>query len=259
MLRLPGPGWTAFLASSFSALALGAGTIGYAKTALVATLAAGAIYLRWLWTMDRALPREPADAGRGLALPLYSNGSESVGWWGMLVLLISDAAVIASFAFAYLFLWTAHPGIWPPDGSQLPGLLRPALISALVIAAYVLFELVDRLNQQDRPGAASLCLAGSAVLVLGAVVAGWSWLHALGIDATRHSYGAAVWTLLGYMGLHLIFGAGMALWCLARLGLGMIYSWRCLTLRVCLLFWRLTAPVTVLALILVAGFPHVVS
>jgi hypothetical protein len=92
--------------------------------------------------MDRALPREPADAGRGLALPLYSNGSASPGWWGMVVLLISDAAVIASFAFAYLFLWTARPAVWPPDGSQLPGFIQPVLISAIVIGAWLLFEAV---------------------------------------------------------------------------------------------------------------------
>jgi hypothetical protein len=45
------------------------------------------------------------------------------------------------------------------------------------------------------------------------------------IDPTGHGYGAAVWTLLGYMALHVAVGAGMALWCLARLGLGMIDSW----------------------------------
>jgi cytochrome c oxidase subunit I+III len=90
-------------------------------------------------------------------------------------------------------------------------------------------------------------------------VAGWFWLRSLGIDPTRHSYGAAVWTLVGTMGLHLVMGAGMALWCVLRLGLGMINSWRCLTLRVCLLWWRFTAPVTVLALLMVTGFPHVVS
>jgi hypothetical protein len=39
----------------------------------------------------------------------------------------------------------------------------------------------------------------------------------------------------------------------------MLDSWRCLTLRICLLWWRLTAPVTTLVLFLVAGFPHVVS
>lgn len=99
----------------------------------------------------------------------------------------------------------------------------------------------------------------AAILAGGALAMGWSWLDGLGIDPTGHSYGAAVWTLLGYMALHVAIGAAMALWCLARLALGMIDSWRCLTLQVCLLWWRLTAPAAVLTLILVAGFPHVVS
>ena len=68
-----------------------------------------------------------------------------------------------------------------------------------------------------------------------------------------------MWTLLGYMALHVAIGAAMALWCLARLALGMIDSWRCLTLRICLLWWRLTAPAAALTLFLVAGFPHAVS
>lgn len=259
LLRLPGPGWTAFIAAAASAVALGAGTIGFATTALVAALVAAAFYIYWLWSMDGAMPREPADVGRGLALPLYVNGSKNVGWWGMLVLLISDAAVVASFAFAYLFLWTAKPVAWPPDGSQMPGFLMPALISAAVIGAYVLFELADRFNQQDRRRTTSLCLIATAALALGAIAMSWSWLDGLGIDPTRHSYGASVWTLLGYMRLHLAFGAGMALWCLTRLAFGMIDAWRCLTLRICLLFWQLTAPVTVLIVILLAGFPHVVS
>jgi cytochrome c oxidase subunit I+III len=36
-------------------------------------------------------------------------------------------------------------------------------------------------------------------------------------------------------------------------------SWRALTLRLCLLWWRFTAPVVALTLMLVAGFPHVVA
>jgi cytochrome c oxidase subunit I+III len=141
----------------------------------------------------------------------------------------------------------------------MPGFLQPFLISAAVVGAYLLFEAADRLNQRGRRVATSLCFIASAALAVGAVALGWSWLQGLGIHPTAHSYGAAVWTLLGYMGFHVVFGAGMALWCLARLALGMIDSWRCLTIRICLLWWRLTAPVTVLALLLVAGFPHVVS
>jgi cytochrome c oxidase subunit I+III len=258
IIRLPGPGWTAFVAAAATALALAASTVGLPIVAAIAGLVAAAAYLRWLWSLDPALPREPADAGRGLALPLYSNGGASVGSWGMVVLLISDAVVAASFAFAYLFLWTARPVAWPPDGSRLPGVLPAAAIAAGVVAAWGLFEAAARANRRDRRLTAGLCLVAVVLAAAGALAGGGAWVSGLGIDPTHHGYGAAVLTLLGYMALHVAVGALMALWCLLRLGLGMIDSWRRLTVHVCLLWWRLTAPATVLVLGLVTGFPRVV-
>jgi cytochrome c oxidase subunit I+III len=172
ILRVPGPGWTAFVASLATALALAAATLKFTTVGLAFGLVAAAAFLYWLWSMDPALPRARADAGRGVALPLYTNGSGSVGWWGMVVLLIADAAVMASFIFAYLFLWTARPAVWPPDGSQLPGLVEPSLIAAVIVAAYVLFEAADRLNQCDRRLAAALCLVASAALAVGSLALG---------------------------------------------------------------------------------------
>jgi cytochrome c oxidase subunit I+III len=128
-----------------------------------------------------------------------------------------------------------------------------------VVGAYALFAAADRFVGRARRAPAALTLAAVAALAAGALAVGWRWLDGLGTSPTTHAYGATVWTLLGYMGLHVALGAAMALWCLARLWLGMLDSWRCLTLRVCLLWWRFTAPATVLTLLLVAGFPHVVS
>jgi cytochrome c oxidase subunit I+III len=118
------------------------------------------------------------------------------------------------------------------------------LLSAAVIAAFGLFEAADRMNRRDQRREVLLCLTASVVLAIGAVIGGWLWQRGLGIDPARHSYGAAVWTLVGTMGPHLIIGAGMVLWCVVRLHLGMINSWRSLTLRICLLWWRFTTPVT---------------
>jgi cytochrome c oxidase subunit I+III len=259
ILRLPGPGWTAFLAAAASAVAFAGMTLKSSAVGGSAGLVAVAACLAWLWSTDRAYPREPADAGRGAALPLYNNGSASVGWWGMMVALISDAVILLSFAFAYLFLWTVHPVDWPPTGSGSIGFLEPAAVCGLALGAWILFEAAGRFNRRERRAATSVALIASAVLAGGALTAGWGWLGGLGIDPTRHSYGATVWALLGYMAAHIAFGAAMALWCLARLALGMLDSWRSLTLHICQLWWRFTAPATVLTLILVAGFPHVVS
>jgi cytochrome c oxidase subunit I+III len=259
ILRLPGPGWVAFVAAVASAIGMGAMTLKLSAAGLVAGLVAAGAFLYWLWTMDAALPRGLADAGRGLALPLYTNGSGSVGWWAAIVALVADAAVFASFIFAYLFLWTARPATWIPEGARLPEFLQPALAGACVVAAYILFEGADRLNQRRHRTVTSACLVAAAILAAIALAIGWIWLRGLGADPTAHSYGAAVWTLLGYGALHVAIGGVMALWCVARIALGMLDSWRCLTLRICLLFWRFTVLATLITLLLVAVWPHVAS
>jgi len=175
----------------------------------------------------------------------------------MVVLLIVDASLTLSLVFAYLFLWTSRPAVWPPDGSMVPGLAEPALILGLVGGAWCCFECAERWNRRDRRFAVSTWLIVVVLLSGMALTAGYAWPRTLGIDPTRHSYGAAVWTLLGCVGVHVLLGGGMALWCGARLAAGMLDSWRCVTLRVCLLWWRFTAAGAMLVLFLVAGFPYV--
>jgi cytochrome c oxidase subunit I+III len=258
ILRLPGPGWTAFVAALGTAIVFAAMTLKLPILGMAAGVVAVATILYWFWSMDRAFPRDPVDAGRGETLPLYNQGSGSVGWWGMAVLLISDAAVGASFIFSYLFLWTARPDAWLPAGSPLPGLVEPAVIATAVGGAWVLFELAERSNRRDSRSGMAAFLVLSAVVAGGALILGWRWLSGLGIPATEHSYGAAVWLLLGYLAVHVAMGIAMALWCLARLAFGMIDSWRCLTPRICLLWWRFTVPAALLTLLIVAGFPRVI-
>ena len=256
ILRLPGPAWTPFIAALATAIFFTALTVKSLPVAIGSGAVALAFLLYWMWSLDKAYPRNLADAGHGLALPLYRNDSQSVGWWAMVVLLISDASLTLSIVFAYLFLWTVHPTIWPPDGSRLPGLLEPALIFACVAGAGIFFEIAERFNRHERRLTTRLCLVATASLAVVALMTGWTWLRSLGIDPTGHSYGAAVWTLLGWVAFHIVVGAGMAVWCLMRHALGMLDSWRCLTLRICLLWWRFTVPATALVLFLIAGFPH---
>jgi cytochrome c oxidase subunit I+III len=259
IVRLPGPGWAAFVAAVATAVVFAAMTLKLMVAGVAAGIVAAAAYFQWLWSLDRAYPREPADAGRGLALPLYRTDSGSVGRWAMTVLLISDAAVVASFIFAYLFLWTTHPLAWPPQRTPLPSLGTPILAAALLLGAWLPFEAAARFVSRDRRMAAGVALTASALLAVGALVTGWRWVAGMGADPTATSYGAATWTLLGYMGVHVAIAAGMGLWCAARLGLGMLDAWRCLTLLVCRAWWRFTLVAALLVLLLVAGFPHAVA
>jgi cytochrome c oxidase subunit I+III len=256
ILRMPGPSWTPFV----SAVALAALFVALTLKLMVLGIISGTVtvgsLLWWFWTLDRAYPKGLADAGRGLGLPLYQNDHRSVGWWAMVVLLIVDASTTASFVFTYLFLWTVRPAAWPPDGSQVPDLIVPAVILTLIAGAYICFEIAERFNRRDKRVPLIAVLGAVAGLTGVALAYGGTWPGSLGIDPTRHSYGAAVWMLLGWVGLHAGIGGAMAVWCIVRSALGMLDSWRCLTLRVCLLWWRYTAAVTALIVALVAGFPY---
>jgi cytochrome c oxidase subunit I+III len=130
----------------------------------------------WMWGLDRAYPKALADAGRGLQLPSYLNDNRSVGWWAMAVLLIADASLKLSIAFAYLFLWTAKPSIWPLDGSQTPRLIEPVVLLGLTAGAYLLFETAERFNRRDARFTSGLCLAGTAILA-GVAIAAWATLQ----------------------------------------------------------------------------------
>jgi cytochrome c oxidase subunit I+III len=131
------------------------------------------------------------------------------------------------------------------------------VLLGLTAGAYLLFESAERFNRRDSRFSVGICLGGTAILASVAIAIGSAWPGSLGINPTRHSYGAAVWTLLGWIAVHIAIGAAMAIWCGARLVLRMLDSWRCVTLRVCLLWWRFTAAATALVLALVAGFPYV--
>jgi cytochrome c oxidase subunit I+III len=256
ILRLPGPSWIPFLAASTTAIFMTALTLKLTWLGVASGTGAVAALLYWMWNLDKAYPKALADAGRDVALPLYINDNRSVGAWGMIVLLIADISLTLSFVFTYLFLWTSRPTVWPPDGSQVPGLGRAALLLGLIVLAYVFFEAADRFNRRDARPPVGACLLMVATLTVLAMAIGASWPLSLGIDPTRHSYGASVWTLLGWVAMHAVIGAGMALWCLARLWRGMIDSWRSVTLRVCLHWWRFTVVLAVIVLGLVAGFPY---
>ena len=256
IIRLPGPGWVGFVSALAIAVSLAAATFKVMPAALAFGAIGTVALLMWLWSMDRDLPRAPADAGHGLALPLYRSDKASIGYWGMVVTLVSDASVGAAFVFSYLFLWMGRPEDWPPDGTALPGISEACLVAGAAALAWLAFEAAFRLNRSERRIGAGSALAASLAFGVAALLGGWLWL--LGVDPTAHSYGAAMWALAGYAGFHLGIGAFMAGWCLLRLWLGMIDGWRALTLHLCLVWWRFTAATALPILALVAGFPHAV-
>ncbi|MEZ4570018.1 MAG: hypothetical protein R2849_06770 [Thermomicrobiales bacterium] len=57
---------------------------------------------------DRELPREVA-------------GPRSTGWWGMVLVIITEAAFFTTLIASYFYLWSGSDS-WPPPGIKAPEL-----------------------------------------------------------------------------------------------------------------------------------------
>ncbi|RYE93270.1 MAG: hypothetical protein EOO78_27390 [Oxalobacteraceae bacterium] len=133
LMQMPGPSWAPLLGAL--------GTAGFfllltVKQVLLASafgVLAVVMVLRWLWQTDTGPVHKPVDIGGGIRLPVYLNGPSSHSWWAMVILIMVSGSIFASLLFAYLFLWTVSPDVWPA-ADRLPALAWP-LASAGLLAA----------------------------------------------------------------------------------------------------------------------------
>ncbi len=215
-LRVPGPTFKTFAAALFTGGVFIFSTFHWWWAAAVSgVLALGAI-LVWLWTGTARIPeKREKDIGLGVTLPLYVSGSKSVGWWAMLITMIGDMTAFASLIFGYFFYWTIHEN-FPPEPSQGPGLLWPAVAAAALTGAWLLTWFARAWNRRGRRARFHGALAAASLLGVSgacALLAG-PWLA--GLDPAEHVYPATVWVLALWAAAHVAAGVLMQLYCIAR-------------------------------------------
>jgi cytochrome c oxidase subunit I+III len=219
--------------------------------AIGGVVALGAIF-RWMWENDRGVFHPPVDIGDGIKLPVYASGPLTTSWWAMVVLILVDATVFASLVFSYFYLWTVNDA-WPPAGTTLPPGAWAVGAAAGWALSSALFVAAERLLDPGRRGWLSAAVAGSIVLMLAAFGADlWSWHHA-GIRPSEHAYGAVVYAVLAWQGLHVAVLLIMAGYTLARSWCGLLDATRRVTVDNTRLFWHYMAAQGVIGILLVHG------
>lgn len=245
-LRVAGPSFVPLLAAVFTGGVFIFSTFHWWVAALVSGGLAFVTIIYWLWTGTAPIPeKDEKDVGLGLRLPIYISGPKSVGWWGMLITMLADLTAFVALIFGWFFYWTASPA-WPPAGhaslAEAPALWGGALVGfawAATVAA-------RRLNRAARARWFYLAAAiGAAAAVVGSVLL---WQSAGGIDPTTHVYSSMLWLLVGWTVLHVVIGAVMQLYCVARRITGKMDARHDIDITNATLYWHfvlLTAAVTV--------------
>jgi cytochrome c oxidase subunit I+III len=170
LLRLPGPGWTPFLAAIFTASFFMLLTVKSVTLALVCGVLAVAMILIWMWESDPE-PLSEVDVGGGIRLPTYASGPASHSWWAIIVLLLVSGSLYLAYVFSYLYLWTVSPRFWPQQ-SALVQAAYPALSALLFLAGSVILIAAGRILRSVPQASRSfeLLIAVAAVAQVAALV-----------------------------------------------------------------------------------------
>jgi cytochrome c oxidase subunit III len=139
------------------------------------------------------------------------------GWWGMLLLLATEAALFGTLIATYFYLRFQTPG-WPPGAIEAPAPARPLVLTALLVLTTVPMWIAVRAARAGRRGLLRLNLL--AALALGAV---YLWLQA---DLLRTSaeqftprtdaYGSIYYTLQVAHAAHVFVALLLNAWLLAK-------------------------------------------
>ena len=258
ILLLPAPSYVPLFAALAAAAFFVSFLFGFYAGAALSALLVLFFVLHWLWQTGLRGDSGPEEAGMGERLPPHAATPRPPGWWGMAFTLVADAALFASLAFGYLFLWAIAPN-WPPPRLIDPDPLLPLLVAAaLVLGGWAAIRAAAANRREDA--------SGRGFWLMPAVAAGFA--ATLGFLAVplllapppgEHAYGAAVAVLCGYGALHALLaaiGAGFA-WFRARFGY--VSAMRALDVANADLLWRYTAASGLVVVMLVHLLPLAVA
>ncbi|WP_020651912.1 cytochrome c oxidase subunit I [Massilia niastensis] len=205
LMILPGDSWMTVLAALGTAGFFLLLTVKLVWLAWVFGITAIAATLAWMWQSDRPPPIREAKVAEGVMLPVGARGMASHSWWGTMIMLIVDASIFASFVFTYIHL-SMRLEICPPPGAALPPAMWQWLSAGLLAAGSALIWVAGRMDWRRLPWLALLALGCAAASFL-------CDLHGqqlARLDPTANAWSAAIGTIVGYQGLHIVLLAILA-------------------------------------------------
>jgi heme/copper-type cytochrome/quinol oxidase subunit 3 len=156
------------------------------------------------------------------AVPAARLPSRPAGWWGMLILIASEATLFGALVGTYVY-FRFQNSPWPPDGIPQPKVVVPLILVACLVATTIPMHLASAAARAGRLRATRLAIL--VALVVQAGYFAWS-VHDFADDLGRFgisqdAYSSIYYTLLGTAHAHVFLGLLFNAWLLWKLARGL--------------------------------------
>ncbi|MGH2751682.1 MAG: cytochrome c oxidase subunit 3 [Actinomycetota bacterium] len=171
----------------------------------------------------------------------HASGTSAPGWWGMVMLIATEAMLFGSLIAAYFYIRFGSDPVWPPDGIATPSLELPLIMSVILFSSSVPTHIAERAVKKGRQGPLRWglllgFLLGALFLGLQIGVEYPEKLHEF--SPTDNAYGSLFYTITGFHGLHVAIGLGMSAWVQLRAWRGAFDEHRHVTVQNFVMYWH---------------------
>ena len=148
--------------------------------------------------------------------------SKPAAWWGMVMLVASEATLFGAFIGTYFYLRFRAPQ-WPPDGIPEPRVIVPLILVGVLLLGSIPMHFASQAAQAGRLGPTRFLVF--AALLLQAGYFAWA-VHDFSdqlntFDISRDAYSSIYYVLLGATHAHVAVGILFDLWLLWKLMRGL--------------------------------------
>ncbi len=178
-----------------------------------------------------------ATGAAAAAITARQRRSLPSGWWGMALLICTEAALFGTLMASYFYL-RFQVVEWPPPGIEPTPPDRPLLLAAVLVATSVPIFLGSRAARLGRPRAAWVWLA-LALAVQCFYLAGQIALFVEDYNKfapTLNAYTSIYFTLVAAHGAHVVVGMFLMAFLVVRLASGGLTNYRLIGVRVVALY-----------------------
>jgi len=180
---------------------------------------------------------------------MSARRAQASGWWGMILLIATEATLFGSLIATYFYL-RFESAAWPQGGIEKPSVALPVVLTAVLVASCLPVFGAVRAAKEGRTRRAWWLLA-LATAVQGAYLGLQLSLFAGDLDSfspQRNAYASIYFALLGLHHAHVAVGLALDAWLLAVL-LGGLTGYRLIALRATALYWYFLSAVAVLVVL----------